>query len=300
MVRLKQIYDGRRAGEPFLGLVSVGHSFGGAALLAATSKLFEAELQKSRAAPVFLRSTAEPVQPLPPAQPLRGFGDLVVLVNPAVEAAAYERVNLLARGLAFGPDQGPLMITFSADNDGPRHRLFEWGRIAGEWFTAAPRFHDPRERAMRRQALGVYGEGGEQITHRLEPVDGSVKLEHAERSSTPEPLCLSQHAQCRFDWYRWAEPPAHSVPDSLDAADTSTRQLQEIHRFDFSKPVSFANVRLAPNRPQAAPYQPFIVASADARVIDGHNGMFSEPFMNFLIRYIGFVEAKRYLQQAAP
>jgi hypothetical protein len=49
----------------------------------------------------------------------------------------------------------------------------------------------------------------------------------------------------------------------------------------------------------AIPRQALIVASADPRVITGHNGMFSDPLMNFLTRYIGFVEAKRLLPVAA-
>jgi hypothetical protein len=299
IVRLQQVYDSRRPGAPFLGLVSVGHSFGGAALLAATAGHIESELQKATSTPVFLRSAEPAPQPLPTAPPLRGFGDLVVLVNPAVEAAAYERMNLLSRGLRYSPGQSPMLITFSADNDVPRHRLFEWGRTAGEWFTAAPRFGDERERSLRRQALGVQGDNGEQVTHRLEPVDESVLLDHAERTSVPEAVCLTEYATCTFDWYRWRVPPARPGPDSLDSGNASDGQLRTLHGYDFAQPVTFANLRLRPNRPQATPYQPLIVASVDTRVIDGHNGMFSEPFMDFLIRYVGFIEAKQYLHDMA-
>lgn len=299
MIRLQNVYDDHGPREPFLGLVSIGHSFGGAAMLAATSKFFESELQKFNVEPVFLRSSSNG-RPPSLAQPLHGFGDLVLLVNPAVEAAAYERLNLLARGLQYNSTQTPLLVTFSADNDQPRRRFFEWGRIAGEWFTGAPHFDDDRERSMRRTALGVYGDGGEQLTHRLEPIDLGVRLEHSQRVSEPEGLCLPKMKQCYYEWYRWNQSPKVSAADSLDVSDTSIGQLQKISRFDFSRELVFSNLRFAPNRPQAVPYQPMIVASVDPRVIDGHNGMFSEPFMDFLIRYIGFIEAKKYLLKASP
>lgn len=298
MIRLQQLYDGRSRGDPFLGLVSVGHSFGGEVLLTATSKFFESELQHANPAPALLRAASAPNAPVPVDKALRGFGDMVILVNPAVEAAAYERVNLLARGLRYPKEQTPLLVTFSADNDGPRHALFEWGRIVGSWFTSAPTLADPRERALQREALGVYGGNGEQVTHRLAPVDGSALLEKSTRASTPEALCAQDGGQCRYDWYRWRDPQPPAAVDSLDANDESGQQLPSILGFDFSQELVFSKLRFGPSSAQAMPYQPMIVASVDRNVIDGHNGMFSEPFMDFLIRYIGFVEAKRYLLEA--
>jgi len=138
------------------------------------------------------------------------------------------------------------------------------------------------------------------LTHRLEPVDHSVQLEHSQRTSQPEALCVPKEKQCSYDWYRWSAPPKSTEVDSLNVLNTSTEQLQTISRFDFSSKVIFSNLRFAPNRLQAVPYQPMIVASVDPTVIDGHNGMFSEPFMDFLIRYIGFIEAKKYLLKAGP
>ena len=62
---------------------------------------------------------------------------------------------------------------------------------------------------------------------------------------------------------------------------------------DFSASTAFANVSLDP-LPGGIPYQPMILASAPPNIIDGHNGMFSTA-ARLLTKYIGFVEAKRYL-----
>src|SRR5262249_37149889 len=159
------------------------------------------------------------------------------------------------------------------------------GRIAGEFFTAAAHKDDARERESKRRALGVYEA---QVTHRLEPVDATKRL-----IETPVP---HQPGACagndRLEWYRWKAPAAGPQrPDSL----TDNGDLQELARilaaYDFSKEVVFDNVVLRPTA-AAGDHQPMIVATAHEAVIDGHNGIFSEPLLEFLLRYIGFIEVK--------
>ena len=111
----------------------------------------------------------------PPAEPLKapveGFGDLVVLINPAVEAAAYQRLHALSR-MNFAPAQWPLMLTISATNDGPRKTWFSAGRVAGEIFGGKPG-KEAREDTLERRALGF---ATEQVTHELKPVNPDEKL----------------------------------------------------------------------------------------------------------------------------
>ncbi len=304
MIRMQQVYDrhyatpkaGTPAASTFLGIVSIGHSFGGQVMLSATSWFFENELQQVNRTPGFLR--VDPAETLGTTltEPLRGFGDLVILVNPAVEAAAYQRVHALSHGIRYSPMQTPILLTISADNDAPRHSLFELGRVAGEFFTAAPYLEDTREREMKRQALGVYGPDGMQVTHRLEPTDDSLRLTLTQLSNPHESFC-SVEKQCSFDWYSWTTKPDKDTPDTLDSSEFSDALAKRVATFDFSKGVVFSNVILKPG-PKAIDYQAMIVASAHPGVIDGHNGMYSEPLMGFLIRYIGFTEAKKYLLAA--
>ena len=304
MIRMQQVYDrhyaapkaGNPVAKPFLGIVSIGHSFGGQVMLNATSWFFENELQQVNPTPGYLRSDSAAKRGPSLSAPLRGFGDLVILVNPAVEAAAYQRVHALAQGVRYSPFQTPVLLTISADNDAPRHSLFEFGRIAGEFFTAAPHKDDVREREMKRQALGVYGPDGVQVTHRLEPTDLSMRLELTQLSNSHESFCSAER-QCSFDWYSWVKQPSKVTPDTLDSSELTEALAKRVATFDFSKEVVFGDVVLKPG-PKAIDYQAMIVASAHPGVIDGHNGMYSEPFMNFLIRYIGFTEAKKYLLAA--
>jgi hypothetical protein len=271
----------RRASSHFLGLVTIGHSFGGQVLLKAIGHTLEAQLIRNSPEAGYLRESELPeTQHDTPA--IEGVGDLVVLLNPATEAAQYHRIHLLARKLRYPPEQTPLLLTVSARNDVPRHRLFSFGRILGEVFTGKPRKDDPVEREVERSALGVYRD---HITHRLSAVDPSSRLVTTRTEHPREPGCPGT-GPCLCDFLEWSAPPAVTMPDSI-----TTESATQLRAFDFSAEVTFNNVRLIPQA-NALPYQPFIVAQADESVIDGHNGIFTAPFLEFLVSYIAFVETK--------
>jgi hypothetical protein len=208
LIRLNGMYLEQQTPKPgnasraFLGLVTVGHSFGGQAVLRAVSSTLEGRLEDLNPTPAFLRGSA-PAAPQPAAHALQGIGDMVILVNPAVEAAAYQRLHVLSQGLTYGPEQTPVLVTFSAENDGARHGLFRAGRIAGEILGRKPHIADPVEREMERQSLGVYGENAtqnSQVTHRLIPVDPTVLLNSTKISHPRDPLCHGP-ASCEMQWY---------------------------------------------------------------------------------------------------
>jgi len=306
--RLNQVY--RRHNEPaakataptanpaantFLGLVTIGHSFGGQVLLRSVSAALEQELQAVTPQPGYLRSDpATQPQPQPLNRPLRGFGDLVVLVNPAVESAAYQRLRILSQELTYPDGQTPVMLTVSADNDVPRRWPFRWGRILGEWFTNKPYNENEHERESERQALGIYSQNGLQITHRLQPLDDKATLVVTTKTHTPEPFC-TRSGTCECQWLEWRNPVPTIKPDSLSWDNTAT-----LDHYDFSQETIFSNVVLEP-LPEASArhYEPFVVASASPAIIDGHSGIFSGPFIEFLTSYIGFIEGKEYLLTAA-
>jgi hypothetical protein len=184
------------------------------------------------------------------------------------------------------------MLTVSADNDKARHGLFTWGRILGEWFTSKPYKQDVTERESERQALGVWGPNGVQVTHRLQPIDPQMSLIATQKTHTPEPLCPS-NVPCMCTWYEWRTPSSRTEPDSLSWGEDAS-QTQKLGNYDFSARTVFDDVVLEPQQ-GSQPYQPFIVTSATPNLIDGHSGIFSGPFINFLMHYIGFVEGKEYL-----
>jgi hypothetical protein len=45
----------------------------------------------------------------------------------------------------------------------------------------------------------------------------------------------------------------------------------------------------------ALPYQPLIVATTSSSIIDKHCGIFTDPFLQFLVPYIAYIEKKSLL-----
>lgn len=313
LVRLRNLHEHRQqpvaasgsTKKPNLfGMVTIGHSFGGQVVLRATSAYLEHKLANVNDGAGYLRKEMpQRPGPAPLNSPISGFGDLVVLVNPAVEAAAYQRIHALSR-IAFSQEQWPLMLTLSARNDGPRQSWFRWGRIAGELFTGKPRADEARQRNLERNSLGF---AGDQATHVLAAVDSERVLKKKPQPHRNESACNGCEKR-KFEWYDWSGSEQSRHEDTLSAdpcevpPDEQMQKLAQIiadiRQHDFSKRTVFSDVVLdvkagAP----VLPHQAFIVADVAPNVVDGHNGMFSRPLMDFLTTYIGFAEAKRLLPQ---
>jgi hypothetical protein len=170
------------------------------------------------------------------------------------------------------------------------------GRWLGEVFTGKPYKHNAVQRNVERQALGVYPG---HVTHQLKPVDPDVRL----RSNSIERRSdLCECSEDRLEWLSWAAEPEVEKPSSLAPHDPKLGQ------FDFSGAVVFNGVELAPltadeiaNEPRwknhevAQPYQPFIVATTSGQIIDRHSGIFTDPFLQFLVPYIAYIEEKSLL-----
>jgi len=281
----------------FMGMVTIGHSFGGQVVLKAVAESIENQLQLINRQPAYLRGAkpADPVMLQP--QSIAGLGDLVVLVNPAAEASQYHRLHILSQGMKYLPQQTPLILTVSAENDRARHSLFTAGRTLGELFTRKPRKSDSVERQVEREALGVYAP---HVTHKLVPVDPAVRL-RATTIAGDARNCTGGFV-CESKWYQWRAPPQRQQPDSLTSMSDAS-----IATFDFSQRVVFNNVELSPLTAQdfadarqraeygtAQPHQPLIVARTSKQIIDNHSGFFTEPFLKFLVPYIAYIELKSY------
>jgi hypothetical protein len=138
---------------PFTGLFTVGHSFGGQALLKAVARPLEADL--AMRAPSLSNATEPVTAPSTPTLemvPIDSFGDLNVLVNPATEAYQFARIDDLYRQLAYPLQQTPQLVVFSADNDIPRQFFFPIARGLTSPFR--PPFRNSYQGALFGRALG--------------------------------------------------------------------------------------------------------------------------------------------------
>ena len=277
----------------FLGMITVGHSFGAQVLLKAVAGSLEDRLQNLNPNPAYLRD-APIVEGPQLSYNVLGVGDLMVLINPAVEASQYHRLYILSQGLKYSSLQTPIILTLSAENDKSRHRLFTFGRVLGEFFGGKPQKDDEIERTVERQALGVYPG---HVTHRLVPVRSDVELVATTEAGSDRD-CRNA-GSCDFDWLRWGDNTrSPQATCDFDTDDTPS--------IDFSRTTICNDVKLERLTPaiieeweenpslygKAQDYQPLIVARVSSEIIDDHSGIFTTPLLEFLAPYITAIELK--------
>lgn len=255
--------EGKQPGQrPFMGLVTIGHSFGAQVLFRSISRALEYPLvQRAPCEAQILAPNANTSNRTMVQNPVDSLGDLNILVNPALEAYQFGRIDALYRQLAFSYTQTPQLVVFSADNDIPRQTYFPIGQAVNRPFRPGFRSADnDYQRALWATALGDLQQ---QQTHRL---DLSTK------------------------------------PDSLSDSDYGGSQPgKTVREFDFSGETVFSGVKLEPlapgvsGGPAATANSPVIVAVTHDKIIDGHNGIFEPVFRNFLVQYVAYIEGKRFL-----
>src|SRR5262249_58209864 len=99
-------------------MVTLGHSFGGTMVYTALANIL-----KERVVEALLSRDAS----TPPI--VEGFGDLVVLVNPAFDASQYRSLHELSNTFrSFSPYQAPVLVTIASESDGANRTWFPLGR----------------------------------------------------------------------------------------------------------------------------------------------------------------------------
>src|SRR5207247_2306323 len=75
-------------------------------------------------------------------------------------------------------------------------------------------------------------------------------------------------------------------------------KVQILLSTDFSDRIVLGGAELKPLPGLYKPYSPVVVAYSSSKLIQGHNGIFTEAFRQFLTDYVAFVEGKRMLIQS--
>lgn len=297
LLRLDRLHDERRAsaaGHTSLGLVTIGHSFGAQAVFQTLGPRLQTALVRASAGPGYLRDRS-PTTAIRIDAPLDGVGDLVVLVNPAVKAADYERMHRLARQLRYPRSQSPILLVIAAENDLVSRWWFPLDRIAARRSRLGTALR-PDQVALETSALGAYGA---QQTHRLAPTAQGAAQRLAPLD-TGTGAALDAARACGCPWISRKSPAGDSQSgDTLTAALLA--DTKRLRTFDFSGDVTAGGVRLAPLAGTGRiGYMPFLVSRADPQVIDGHKGIFTSAFADFLVPYMVFVEKKKHLLHEDP
>jgi hypothetical protein len=261
----------QKNGHPDSRLIILGHSFGGTLLYSALANVFVRRMagELYASAPAADGSAARSNAIVP------GFGDLVVLVNPAFEASRYQALLDISRRYRFDDRQTPVLLLVSAANDAATRMYFPVGRLVSTLFQRT------RDRFQSRQMTRTAANYKPFVTHTLKPTGAPL--------ATPP---RGQEGPCRCE-----TPLRQHLLRKMEADRGRTRKDQmmveqrTVERFDLTAKQTSPTSELTPKE-GVAPHDPILVVTADKRIIDGHNGLFNVRLLDFLLEFVGKTDQK--------
>jgi hypothetical protein len=237
---------------PRTDLIIVGHSFGGGAVYSAISQIVTERL----------------VDTVKHNRSLKPLGDLVILLNPAIEASRHYTLNELAVSITNYPaSQRPVMGIFTSEGDWATHYFFPMGRFFSTVFEKNR--HDKPQRAANLETIGWFTPF---ITHSL--VYDTNDVAGATRQSTYN-----------------AQTQKHEFHDKnkLDNSSRNVRaQRQKWHPNATTPAVyTFDECDLSP-KDTYRPGDPFLIVSVDKKIMKDHDDITNPILLNFLREFIYF------------
>jgi hypothetical protein len=227
-----------RRNDPDSVLIVAGHSFGGLVVFSALAQsLIE----------IATFDTATTTEP--------SFANLVLLVNPAFEAARYLPIHLLVDGRGFAR-QPPVLVSVTARNDDATGKAFP----VGAWLGSL--WEHTRSRQQSQAIVHTMGHLEWMRTHDLtaQPGAGAPRPVYL----APGPAALSSDEQLR----------AERVPSDVAYEE---RRPGWVRHFQGGAILT----HLAKD-----PSNPFWVVRASPEVINGHNGIFGDVFLGFVRKLV--------------
>lgn len=241
LVKLEEIANVRNSMTPPIKsrLVVIGHSFGGAVVYSATSQILASRFVDSREGKGFTDTA-------------KGFGDLVVLLNPAFEALRYSPFYDLAQArCGYFPEQVPRLAILTSEADDATGILFPLGRVFSTVFEA----HNDVARNDCKYSLELdEGEADRKtvghypplISHTLTPIGEQKNLRAATLDNMKN---------------LWSTQTAGG---STQYGSTVLTHLNKTH-----------------------PLNPYLNIRVDESIIADHNDVFNEKVMEFIRLLIG-------------
>ena len=247
-------------------LVLVGHSFGADVLFGAIAGHLSAQLGASAADRAGLR-----------AQP---FGNLTVLVNPALEASAYSEFNDNARTGVFGVPELPLIVTVQAENDPVTHYVFPVERALVSLGSST------KSTQGYGAALSAVGHYPDYYTHTLrEPKSANAAAERTAAAATERPASAMSCGCERLTATRKAHADlARSVNEAL-------QQTPPTDRVHIGAPMKGLRSTLdlwpdGPGTRKTNPDSPLMLVRATPEVVNQHSGIYQPQFFDFLANLV--------------
>ena len=253
--------DKRNLRQPTL-LILVGHSFGGAVTYSAL-------------APYLQERLVDNLDDAGHEKPPPGFGDLVVLINPAFEAARFEMLKRSSDERTFGTNQAATIAILTSKADWATKYAFKAGRVLSTIFERNRKDED--QYGANVTAVGHFRP---YITHDL----NAKKPAATPPSAAPKPLTLT------------SEEVRHKTAEAKEASAARVQQLRAQVRATKTKPrekVSLADSTyefsasvLVPRPATHKPHDPVYVVAVDPKIIPSHDKIDKPEFITFLREFI--------------
>ncbi|MEY2410136.1 MAG: hypothetical protein QOF48_2806 [Verrucomicrobiota bacterium] len=251
-------------------LMIVGHSFGGAATYSALAPLILERIITTEHTPVT-------------NAPMHGFADMVVLVNPAFEAA---RFQVLLDAVRRNPPTErvktwPLnLAVFTSEADGATKTAFPFGRTIGTLFQ---RHQSREELRANRTAVGHYTPF---MTHTLTLTNTST---HKPPRATNAPI--NTVAQELDPGSKQKNVRQNSGYENIQANQKTLKEnapkmkTSEARSEALRENLYLGKTVLKPTANNTNP-QPFIIARVSRKIIPNHNTIDRDTFMHALSEFL--------------
>lgn len=230
-------------------LVVVGHSFGGAVVHTALAQILENR---------FIQTTA----PSGVNSNVKGFGNLVVLINPAFEANLFTPLSDMAveRG-TYWDTQPPVMLVLTSEADNATGMAFP----AGRWFSTL------FEKEHARQRVNA-------VTGHLETID-----EHdANISAVGHFEPYRTHSLYPKSERKREELKATTAAESLQTFIESSAEWRKDAPGNI---ITFGELKLERTK-NSAGRNPYLMTYVDRNLITGHNDIDDERVVEFIKQLI--------------
>ncbi|MCI5193076.1 MAG: hypothetical protein D3915_08085 [Candidatus Electrothrix sp. AU1_5] len=252
LVRLEQIWRKDRDVKKInSNLITIGHSFGASVVLSSLKGILIERF-----------ATSSPTDEKPP-----GFGDLVVLVNPAIEAIHYANLREIIEEkenhgqLKFKTNLRPRLIIATSENDFATKYVFQFGRALSTIFES----HRDIERVNRNDDVETFSQGemdrntvghySKFLTHRLS-TENELDLDLTTCELKPEPPAL----------YSSRTEKSEVWPIPLEFEGGSKMMLEHLGN--------------------SSAYNPYWVVKVNKNIIPNHSKILTGNFVCFIRRFL--------------
>ncbi|MGZ5100443.1 MAG: hypothetical protein ACXWF2_07900 [Usitatibacter sp.] len=274
-------------------LFILGHSFGGAIVYTSVAQ--------------YLMNSATSARADEERSPVKGFGDLVMLVNPAFEAARYEPLHHIAQTRKYPPNQEPVFIAVTSIDDTATGKAFPIGRWLNgrlEEYTSTPgdvpgdkSLYQRHTKGEERDAnIQTIGHSDRYVSHLLRSTKGPL----APPIPPTSPDCGCPYAgelenSSKADLSREVELAGDFVRNNVTAGYRKRGWIRDyaggisLEHKTFPPPVPGAP---DPTAPEPAPDSPFWVVQTNVPIVVGHNEFWTSYLINFVRQVYDDILAK--------